>query len=79
MRLLSLAAALAAMAGCTTGPSDLNALHRRAAKHPRPIDIAIRKAAAEAQKACGGGAVIMVVEGDQADYGWDASHYQCAD
>ncbi|MEG3148605.1 hypothetical protein U1769_01815 [Sphingomonas sp. ZT3P38] len=65
--------------GCASDPSDLIAQHKRANRHPRPIDLLDGKAAAEAQKACGGKAVRLEVEGDQADYGWDPTHYKCAE
>lgn len=45
----------------------------------RPLDIAVAKATAEAQKRCGGRPVVMNVEDDPADHGSDPADYQCAD
>ena len=50
--------------------------HRRAIDNPRPIDLAIRRAAAEAEAACGG-PVALNVDGDPANYGSDPSDYEC--
>ena len=81
MRLGLALAGLAMLAACAADrppdPSDLIARHRWAIRHPRPIDLAVQAAAAEAGARCGG-PVILNVEGDPADHGSDPADYECA-
>lgn len=75
MRAAIALAALAMLAACAT---DHAAAERWSVERfRRDIDRLNAKATAQAVKACGG-PVRLVVEGDQADYGYDPSHYQCA-
>ena len=71
--------ALAALTACASNQNiaeSLRAQHLHAVSHPRPIDLAVGAAMAKAEAICGG-PVVLVVEGDPADFGWDPSHYQC--
>jgi hypothetical protein len=53
------------------------AMHRCFIENPRPIDLAVSAAAAEAMAACGG-PVEIILEGDPADHGADPSDYVCS-
>jgi hypothetical protein len=72
---LSASLVIATLSACAT---DKAAADRRfIAEHRRNIERILADVASQAEKACGG-PVIMVVDGDPADHGYEVSDYQCA-